>query len=552
MFGTIRKHQNWLWAVIIVVIIISFVVYFSPDVKMGRQSGPDLGKIHGRAIERDEFIAAREEVLLDYRLKNGAWPGRDEMSRFGFDIEGQTRARLLLLDKIHQMGIQVSDEAVADFITTVFQGREKKGFSPELYQQVVKQVLPEANLRESDLHRYLRNQMGIRHLNAVVGLSGRLVTSRAAEAFYQRDNEQVAADVVIFEATNYLSGVTVTTNMVASYYTNHLADYRIPDRVQVNFVFFASSNYLADAEQILGKDLTLTQRVDMTYQQRGTNTFMDASNNVMSATAAKDKIRDDYKKQVAMQVAQTNALQFANELFAIQPVSGESLLSLAAKKGLPVRETEPFTQQDGPKDLKAPAEFARQSFQLTSEEPFAPPFRSADGIYLVGYKKRIPSEIPPLESVQTKVTEDFRNSTALEACRLNGIAFHSSATNGVAQGKTFVDVAKTSKYTPVTLPLFSRSTRSMPEIDNRLNAFTVIEEASRLLPGSTSPFVPTREGGFVLHVRARFPVAPDKLASALPAFTEEFRDARQSQVFEHWFQKEFERSGLMVRQKGEE
>src|SRR5690349_9397500 len=80
MFGTIRKHQTWLWAVIITLTVISFVVYFSPYSRMnagyGRQSG-GLGTINGEKVteqmRRDAFI----EWDLHTFLHSGHWLNED-------------------------------------------------------------------------------------------------------------------------------------------------------------------------------------------------------------------------------------------------------------------------------------------------------------------------------------------------------------------------------------------------------------------------------------------------------------------------------------------
>ena len=62
MFGTIRKHSQALWIPIIIVIVISFVVYFTPgfdplDNRDNRQSETD-----------DEIKYARQQVLLEQAL----------------------------------------------------------------------------------------------------------------------------------------------------------------------------------------------------------------------------------------------------------------------------------------------------------------------------------------------------------------------------------------------------------------------------------------------------------------------------------------------------
>ena len=63
MFGTIRKHQTWLWAVIITVIIFSFVIYFSPYSKMNdsRRGPVNLGSINGERISLDLQMAEAGE-----------------------------------------------------------------------------------------------------------------------------------------------------------------------------------------------------------------------------------------------------------------------------------------------------------------------------------------------------------------------------------------------------------------------------------------------------------------------------------------------------------
>ena len=73
MFGTIRKHQNWLWIVIITVIIISFVVFFSPDVKLGanRTTGGESGSINGKPIPAEEYQEAYEEAKLSHFMRTG-------------------------------------------------------------------------------------------------------------------------------------------------------------------------------------------------------------------------------------------------------------------------------------------------------------------------------------------------------------------------------------------------------------------------------------------------------------------------------------------------
>src|SRR3954470_18830369 len=89
MFGSFRKHQQWIWILGVIVIIPSFVIFFSPDAKWNRglrggsDKGLDLGSFNGRPIGRDEYMAANRETKINYFMRTGGkeWPGNDEQTR---------------------------------------------------------------------------------------------------------------------------------------------------------------------------------------------------------------------------------------------------------------------------------------------------------------------------------------------------------------------------------------------------------------------------------------------------------------------------------------
>src|SRR5262245_21589747 len=112
MFGTIRKHQTWLWAVIITLTIISFVVFFSPYSKLNNARGPaNYGSIHGERVSEDDFNKTQREVMLGYFLSTGEWPTEEARKR-GFDPLRETYYRLLLIRKADDLGIHVGSDVV--------------------------------------------------------------------------------------------------------------------------------------------------------------------------------------------------------------------------------------------------------------------------------------------------------------------------------------------------------------------------------------------------------------------------------------------------------
>jgi peptidyl-prolyl cis-trans isomerase D len=429
---------------------------------------------------------------------------------------------------------------MAAWIAEAFRDRTDKTFRKDTYDQFTKSTLPGHGLTQADFERFARHEVGIQHLVALAGAAGRLVPPQEAEALFKRENEQREAEVVGVFSSNYVAQVTVETNDVATYYTNQQAVYRIPEKIQVSYVKFAASNYLAEAEQELAKNTNVNQYVESIYLQRGTNAFLDASNQPLNPDAAKQKIRSELKENLALEEARKKAVEFANELFATQEKEG-ALEKLAAAKGLTNGVTQPFGQFETPPGLAVPPAFGQAAAKLTKEEPFAEQLIQAqDGIYIIALKERIPSEIPPLDTIMARVTQDYKNSKALELARAAGRELHTAITNGLAEGKTFSAVAAEKSFTPVTLAPFARKETMLPSLPNRADAPQVVSTAFQLTPGKVSEFVPTRSGGFVVHVKGIVPVSEEKLKAELPEYTKNLRQSRQFEAFSEWFRKQTE------------
>lgn len=540
MFGTIRRHQQGLWWFIIIVIIISFVVFFSPNSKFRDSTGQaNFGTINGRPIKREELLAARREAYLAYRFANRTWPTRDDR-----EIEQQTRNRLLIAEKIKEMNVQVGDEAVVDHIRRLFQDQQSSGFSQTIYDGFVKRVLPEAGLKEEDLLRFLRNELALSHLGNVGGMSGRLITPRAAEAYYQRENELTVAAAVFFNRSNFLATVKVTPEAASNYFSTNLSIYRISERIQVSYVAWPATNYLKEASNVIAQNLTFEKQLDELYQQRGTNSFRDANDKPLPPAEGKKKLREEVTQDIALRVARTNANEFASVLYKNQGANAASLLALAAERKLEVKETEPFTEFESPESIKVGSAFSRAAFSLDATNSLSSPVPGTDAIYVLAFKARIPSEVPKFETVSAKVTEDLRRAQAEEAMRAKAESFLKSATNGLAQGKSFDDLCKAAELTPANLPPFAISTTELSVPEDRIDLNSLKRLGVGTKPGTVSDFVPTREGGVILHVKARIPADNAKMAAAMPTYIEELRTFLQNKAFNEWFRKEAERSGL--------
>jgi hypothetical protein len=534
MFGTIRKHQTWLWAVIITFVIISFVVFFSPYSKMQDVSTGEFGSINGKKVTRTEIEQASREVTLRYFLMTGRWP--DETARqSGFDTTRESYQWILLTRKQADMGIEVSDETVADTARDMLQNFERQGLSsPSAF---TKQVLQPRGLAMQDFERFLRHFVGLQEMMALAGASGKLVTPQEARELYVRENQPISSEAVLFSASNYLAQVKVTPEAVSQFYSNYLANYRVPDRRQVAYVKFAVTNFQSQAESELSRS-NLTEIVDANVQRMGTNYYGGAKN----AEEAKKNVREELIRTRAREIARRAAYEFARPLIEAGQPSIAAMEKAAQAQNLRMLITEPFTRENGPQELEAGEDFIKAAFSRTAADPFAMPYTGIDGVYVYGLSKELPSEVPALEQIRARVENDYKFSQASTMARAGGVAFHTAVTNGLAQGKPFAEICKSQNVTPVSVPEFSLNSRSLSsDLDEKVPINLLKQMAFSTEAGKISSFQPTRDGGVVLFVKAVLPVNEEKLKQDLPGFLTAVRRARADEAFQAWFRKEAEK-----------
>lgn len=536
MIGTIRKHSKWLWILIAGLTIISFVFFMSsgPVRNSGGSSKNPYGTIYDRPVTALEYAQARNEFYLLYWLRNGQWPDK----RAGLtteDIDRETYFRLLLKQKAAKLDIKVGEEALvaaaADFLRSA--GRNGQ---PVPMQQFVAQNLAPEGLSATDLQNFLRDELTVQQLIQTLGLGGALVTPQEAGLIYDRENREVSAQVVFFAASNYLAQATTPPAAIGQFYTNNMAAYRTPDRVQVSYVAFEATNFLAQAKAEWEKT-NFTEYVNAVYAQYGATEFPEAK----TPDEAKAKIREALIHNRALSDARQAANEFASALFAVEPVKVENLAVLAKQKGLAVQLTAPFDANYGPEEFSAPPAFAKAAFQLSADVPFGGPIVGQNGVYVLALAKQLPSAIPPLDQIRARVTRDLQEQEAVALARRAGTNFYFALAVQMAAGKTFAQAAVASAQTPLVLPPFSLSTSELAEIGDHADIRQIKQAAFTTTAGHISNFVPTADGGFVLFVHEVMPIDEVKKAAAMPQFLGQIRRARQNEAFNVWLQAEANR-----------
>jgi hypothetical protein len=535
MIGTIRKHSSWLWWVIAALTIISFIWWgASPGTRYGSGAHGGLGMLYGKQVTLEQYQAAQREFMIYYWLQRGEFPDRSaNFTRT--DLERETYLRLMLRAKARELGIHVSEAAQVKEAENVLRGLSRSGQEVPMAQFVERVLAPE-QLTAADFQRFVEGDLMIQQMVESLGLPGALLPPQEATQAYDHDHQEVAAEAVFFSATNYLAEVPVTPAAVAQFYTNFMAHYRLPDRVAVNYVEYDLSNYLAAAEQKIGKT-NLANQVEAEYEAHGLAGVPDAK----TPEEAKAKLREALLHRGALMMAGEAARQLVNPLFAMDPVKPDNLVWLAKSNGLAVHTTAPFSEAEGPAEIAVPTEFVDTAFKLSADSPFSKPLPGSEAVYVIGLANLFPSTVPPLSEIRSQVVEDCRYYEAAAKARAACTNFYVTAMVQIPVGKTFAQVAQGAGQTPIVLRPFSLSSTEVPETAGLADVRQLKNAAFGTRPGHVSAVEATGAGGFVLYVQGLLPVDEAARTKDLPTFLAQMRHNREMESFNLWLQAEANR-----------
>jgi hypothetical protein len=547
MFSTIRRHQSWLWLIIIFLVILSFVWYMGPSAGSSGGFRPPTGTygyLKGRAIEQEDYWQAHREARIQFFLYARVWPESSPAAQEMFDAERQVAERLVLIDKLRELKVTVPDDAVARWIARLFTDPTRGVFNPELYRQFVEVSLRSGQLSEESFRKFARNEVGVRHLTALGGLSGALITPREAEAAFRRENEQIQVELASFSLSNHLAEVLILPERLTNFFNLEASRYRVPDKVRVSYAHFPTTNFIAQAEQELTANTNLHPYLEAQYRERGPDTFIDATGQVLSPEAAKERLRLDVRENLTQVLARREAMAFGEELIALfesRPQQPDLLEGHAAAKGLPSGVTPPFARFERPPGLLVGSEFAQAAFGLSTNQPLAlEPLVGQDGVYLIAFKERIPGYVPPFDQVQQSVTTDYRREEARKLALEAATRFFTAATNALAQSQSFDLICSNANVIPIKPPPFASSTQSLPSLAGRIELAQLKEVALGTSPGQLSPLQENRDGAFLVYVASRSPVDDARVKAELPGFMDELRADRRQNALGEWFRKELD------------
>jgi peptidyl-prolyl cis-trans isomerase D len=416
MIGKFHKliKSRILWAVFLVVIVFSFVIWgmqVPNSDSDSDQAGTAPGKLNGKEVPREEFQSAYTHVYAGMVLLYG----RDipQTREIRETLEKRAWQRLAALRLAGQMGLRASDGEVVAAIRGIPVFQDNGVFSVARYEAVVRGLLGEVGLSTQFFEEHIRQEIALQRLEGLSNASF-LVPPMDVDHMVAALTDRLTLDVVHLKPELVEGQVQMTDEKIQAYFEENAESYRIPRQVRIRAVRFEARPDAIDLQDPAEADYEDYYADHPEEFQAETEAGKPAR--VLTFEEAKPKMLERMRLAAARARALRDAERFADHVAPIlsetEPLSFEE-----AAKEMKVKPADygPFAATADPEAAGVPLSVLRAAFELDPEEKVSGAIADGDDTVVLAVTERIPARLPELREVRDAVVRDARAAALREA-----------------------------------------------------------------------------------------------------------------------------------------
>jgi peptidyl-prolyl cis-trans isomerase D len=436
------KHFKWLFALLLIVVIVSFVLMSSPMVDPNSSQ-----KRPSKIIFGYDFNSPRETKLLLEKIKIS--------NKFNL-ISQQTLPivfeRLACLSLAHQCNIpEPTEEERINYIRSRPLFIKDNSFSVKAYQQFLDEIKANGELSENKIIEVIDEEIVIDQVKALFESSPNFILGFEAQEFLKKQKTIWSVQIAELNYKNFKHTQSeVDEQAVKHFFESYQKHYQVPEKITVSAILLKKENY---TEQIT-VNTAPSEDVLRTYYEDNKWRF----NNPPSTQPLKEKPFEQVKttvKETWLEEQKENQSQLAAEYAAVDfsmtlhqdkiHNASESFYNLIKNSNAQQITIPPFSKNHPPDNTPVPAfQLNKQAFLLNKTRYFSTePIYSPQGAIILIYENKIPSHQPELHEITDNVKKDYQESERKKAYLQQGEEIQKMITTDLVQGKSFHESAKT-------------------------------------------------------------------------------------------------------------
>lgn len=308
MFEFIRTHKRWLYGVLLLLIIPSFV-FVGMESYQSNDTGTGVATVGGQKITQQQWEEAQRRQIDEARQMMGP--------QFDQKMFESAEAKQAILNnlvgeravdtELARANISIGDAALQKQIMSIQEFRKPDGsFDMEVY----KTVLAGRGSTPLMFDQQMRRRIALQQLSGSIqatAFAPRSVSGRLADF---NDQEREVQEVQ-FPLANYLPQVKVTDDMVKAYYEKNATLFQIPEQIKAEYVVF---NAAAVEGQVQVSDAEVADTYNKNIKTYITPEQRSASHILINASreaSAADQAAAKKKAEAVLVEVRANPANFA-------------------------------------------------------------------------------------------------------------------------------------------------------------------------------------------------------------------------------------------------
>jgi len=491
-----QKHGRIAMGVLVVIIIIPFVLYFSAT----PEDFTSMFSWGGAKSDISMYGSMIPQAKLDQQIKFSklfmfvqGYGDYLNNSQYDKQFEYMALDNMRLIKEADLYGISVSDQQTADYIKNIHFLQKNGVFDIAIYKNLIA-YLGQYGITEGDFVEAINQNLMIENLQTML-TDGLIYSNGAIKNFYNNLNEEYDVKVSYFNEKDYLGNVKVSQDNLQKYFTENSAKYIIPKQSKALIVRFNYINFESEA----AKDITDSE-INAAYIKEK-NQYSS-----ISEAEAKVKIKENLIVAKCKEIAQNKAQQFAVNVAGIIENGNSSTQndisvfdSYAEKQNLSVYKIEDWITAEAetiPRIGKEPA-LAPAISNLFMDQPISNAVQGNKASFVALLTGREESKPATFDTVKTKVTEDYKNFEALNLARQAANKAESEITSQIKDKKELDTILSNFKFNEnykFTQSNYYSSLLSIPYGTQILKSATTIKK------GTFSPVADVDGGAIIVYV----------------------------------------------------
>jgi peptidyl-prolyl cis-trans isomerase D len=247
MLRILREHaSSWMLKAILIVVALSFVLFFGGYSYFKRNKGTHLAEVNGVTIEWKEYNDVFQNTIKQYQQALGPAFSEKMIEELHLreKILDSLIEKILILQEAKRLGLSIPDEELRKAIESIPAFQVSGQFDRRNYER----FLRISRMTPEEFEQDQRENLLISKIMSLIKMNGGKVSDEEVLDTYLFEGERINLAFVKVAFGALRKQVNTNEIEIKDYYQTHQEEFRIPTFIQIQYLLFRPSDFEGKAQ----------------------------------------------------------------------------------------------------------------------------------------------------------------------------------------------------------------------------------------------------------------------------------------------------------------